>query len=112
MKILLKQKFLPVDYSRDIRSSFQNLKQESKTVVEYFEQQKKRWSQNMGHVKTWIKMKVRLKQKFLPVNYSRDMRSSFQNLKQKSKTIVEYFEGFMTIQSRCGLNETINIFMD
>ena len=66
----------------------------------------------MGRVKTWIKVKVWLKQKFLPVNDSRDMRSSFQNLKQKSKTIVEYFEGFMTMQARCGLNKAINIFMD
>ena len=35
----------------------------------------------------------------------RDLHSSFQDLKQGSKTIVEYFEKFMTMQARCGLNE-------
>ena len=50
-------------------------------------------------------MKNLLKQKFLSVNYSSDSRSSFQDLKQGSRSVVAYFEEFMIIQARCCLNE-------
>ena len=56
-------------------------------------------------------MKNLLKQKFIPVNYSRDLRASFQYLKQGSKTIVEYSEEFMTIQARCGLDEEEDVLV-
>ena len=57
-------------------------------------------------------MKNILKQKFIPVNYSRDLRSSFQDLRQGSRTIVEYSEEFMTMQVRCGLNEADDVLVD
>ena len=57
-------------------------------------------------------MKNLLKQKFLPVNYSRDLRASFQYLKQGSKIVVEYSEEFITMQTRCGLNEDDDVLVD
>ena len=50
-------------------------------------------------------MKNLLKQKLLPVNYSGALHSSSQDIKQGSKTVVEYSEEFMTMQARCGLNK-------
>ena len=41
------------------------------------ELQKKRMIQNMNLVETWIEIP-----KFLPVNYSRDLRLGFQDLEQ------------------------------
>ena len=72
--------------------------------------QKKRRNQNINPIETWIEKKNLLKKKFLPINYSRYRRSSFQDLKQGSKTVVGYSEEFMTMQAHCGLNKT-NIFM-
>ena len=57
-------------------------------------------------------MKNLLKQKFFHVNYSRDLRSSFQDLKQGSKTVIEYSEEFLTMQARCGLNEDDDVLVD
>lgn len=57
-------------------------------------------------------MKNLLKQKFLPINYSRDLWSSFQDLKQGSKTIIEYSEEFLTMQARCCLNEDDDVLDD
>ena len=74
------------------------------TAIWWAELQKKRRNQQIDPVDTWTDMKNLLKQKFLRVNYSKDLRSSFQDLKQGSKTVVKYFE-FMTMQARCGLNE-------
>ena len=60
----------------------------------------------------WTEMKNLLKQKFLPVKYSGDLRSSFQYLKQGSMTVVEYSEEFMTMQARCGFNEDEDVLVD
>ena len=76
------------------------------------ELQKKRRNQNIGPIETWIEMKILLKQKFLPVNYSRDLRSSFQDLKQGSKTVVTYYKEFITMPARCGLNEIDDVLVD
>ena len=80
--------------------------------------QKKR-RQNINPVGTWIEMKNLLfemknllKQKFLPINHSRDLLSIFQDLKQGSRSIVEYYEEFMTMQARCALNETEDVLVD
>eukprot|EP00268_Persea_americana_P013609 TRINITY_DN16021_c0_g7_i1.p1 TRINITY_DN16021_c0_g7~~TRINITY_DN16021_c0_g7_i1.p1 ORF type:complete len:109 (-),score=8.32 TRINITY_DN16021_c0_g7_i1:407-733(-) len=40
------------------------------------------------------------------------VRSSSQDLKQGSKTIVEYYEEFMTMQVRCGLNEADDVLVE
>ena len=74
--------------------------------------QRKRRNQQIDPVDTWTEMKNLLKQKFLPVNYSRDLRLSFQYLKQGSKTVVEYSEEFITMQSRCGLDEEEDVLVD
>ena len=65
---------------------------------------KEKRNQNIDLIEIWVEMKNLLKQKFLPVNYTRDLHSSFQDLKQGSK-IVEYSKEFMTMQACCGLNE-------
>ena len=57
-------------------------------AIWWAELQKKRRNQSLDPVETWIEMKNLLKQKFLPVNYSRDLRSNFQGLKQGSMTVV------------------------
>ena len=57
-------------------------------------------------------MKNLLKQKFLLFNYSKDLRSSFQDLKQGSMSVVEYSDEFMTMQARCGLNEDDDVLVD
>ena len=81
-------------------------------VIWWTELQRKRRNQQIDSVDTWIEMKNLLKQKFLPVNYSRDLRASFQYLKQGSKTVVEYSEEFMTMQARCGLDEEEDVLVD
>ena len=50
-------------------------------MIWWAELQKKRRNQNIDSIDTWVEMKNLLKQKFLPVNYARDLRSSFQDLK-------------------------------
>ena len=82
------------------------------TAIWWAELQRKRRNQQIDPVDTWIEMKNLLKQKFLPVNYSRDLRSSFQDLKQGSKTVIEYSEEFLTMQARCGLNEDDDVLVD
>ena len=57
-------------------------------------------------------MKNLLKQKFLPVNYAIDLSSSFQDLKQKSKTVVEYSKEFLTMQAHVGLNGDDDVSVD
>ena len=57
-------------------------------------------------------MKNLLEQKFLPINYSRDLCSSFQDLKQGSESVIEYSEEFMTMQAHCGLNEVGDVLVD
>ena len=74
-------------------------------AIWWAELEKKKRNQQIDPVDTLNKMKNLLKQKFISINYSRDLRSSFQDLKQGSKTGVEYSEELMTMQARCGLNE-------
>lgn len=78
--------------------------------AEYVAKEKKKL--NIDLVDTWIEMKNLLKQKFLLVNYSTDLRSSFQDLKQSSKTVIEYSEEFLTMQAHCGLNEDDDVLVD
>ena len=47
-----------------------------------------------------------------PCKLFKDLRSSFQNLKQGSKTVIEYSEEFLTMQARCGLNEDDDVLVD
>ena len=56
---------------------------------------KRREGLKIDLVETWTEMRNLLKQKFLPVNYSRDLQSSFQDLKQGSRTVIEYSEEFL-----------------
>ena len=70
----------------------------------------------MDPVETWVEMRSLLKKKPFPINYFRDLFSCFHDLKQVSRTIVEYSEGFMAMQAPCNLNENdgvsmINIFV-
>ena len=74
--------------------------------------QRKRGNQQIDLVDTWTEMKNLLKQKFLPVSYARDLRASFQYLKQGSKTVVEYSEEFMTMQACCNLDEEEDVLVD
>ena len=74
--------------------------------------QKKRRNKQIDPIDTWTEIKNLLKQKFLPVNYSRDLCSSFQDLKQGSTTVVEYSDEFMTMQDRSGLNEYDDVLVD
>ena len=81
-------------------------------AIWWAELQRKKRNQQIDPVDAWTVMKNLLKQKFLPVNYSRDLRSSFQDLKQGSKTVVGYSEEFMTMQARCGFNEDEDVLVD
>ena len=68
-------------------------------AIWWAELQKKRRNQQIDPVDTWTEMKTLLKQKFLSVNYARDLHASFQYLKQGSKIVVEYSKEFMTMQA-------------
>ena len=81
-------------------------------AIWWAELQRKPKNQQIDSVDTWTEMKNLLKQIFLPVNYSRDLRPNFQYLKQGSKTIVEYSEEFMTMQAHCGVDEDEDVLVD
>ena len=74
--------------------------------------QKKMKNQSINPTETWIEMKNLLKQKFHPVNYFSDLHSSFQDLKQGSRSVVEYSEKFMTMQACCALNGADDVLVD
>ena len=82
-------------------------------AIWWAELQKKRENKNIDLGETWIEMKNLLKQKFLPINYSRDPQEIYvQDLKHESRTIVEYSGEFMTMQARCGLNVADDVLVD
>ena len=80
-------------------------------VIWWAKLQKKRSNQNIDPIQTWIEVKTLLRQKFLPVNYSRDLCSIFQGFSQGSKMVVEYSKEFMTMQAHCGLNEVDDVLV-
>ena len=81
-------------------------------AIWWSELQKKRRNQNTDPLLTQTEMKNLLKQKFLLVNYSRDLRTSFQDLKQGFRTVIDYFEELMTMQARCVLNEADDVLVN
>lgn len=50
-------------------------------------------------------MRSLMKQKFLSINYKRDLFSKLQNLEQGKKAVVKYTEEFFLVQARSALDE-------
>ncbi|KAK0592440.1 hypothetical protein LWI29_019234 [Acer saccharum] len=51
-------------------------------------------------IHSWDKMKSRLKEKFLPVDFAQTSFSQFNNLRQESKSVQDYTEEFYKLMAR------------
>ena len=54
---------------------------------------------------TWPVLKQRIKSRFIPPYYQRDLRLKLQNLKQGDKGVEEYYQELLIGLARCGIRE-------
>ena len=54
---------------------------------------------------TWPVLKQRMKSRFVPPYYQRDLRLKLQNLKQGDKGVEEYYQELLIGLARCGIHE-------
>ncbi|KAM1763574.1 hypothetical protein EV2_002937 [Malus domestica] len=57
-------------------------------------------------ISSWEKMKTRLQEKFLPLDFTQYSFSQFNNLHQETKSVVEYTEEFYKLSTRNDIQET------
>ena len=65
----------------------------------------KRVRNGKGKIRTWAKMKEKLKSKFLPSHYIQDNYFKLHHLKQGSKSVEEYTREFEQLLLKCDLRE-------
>ena len=65
----------------------------------------KRARKGKGKIRTWEKMKSKLKSKFLPPHYLQDNFLKLHHLKQGSKSVEEYTREFEQLLLKCSLEE-------
>ena len=65
----------------------------------------KRARKGKGKIRSWEKMKEKLKSKFLPVHYLQDNYNKFHHLRQESKSIEEYTREFEKLMMICDVRE-------
>ena len=65
----------------------------------------KRARKGKGKIRTWEKMKSKLKSKFLPPHYLQDNFLKLHHLKQGSKSVEEYTREFEQLLLKCDLKE-------
>jgi len=63
----------------------------------------KRAKKGKGKIKTWRKMKEKLKEKFLPSHYLQENFSKLHHLKQGSLSVEEYTREFEQLTIKCDL---------
>jgi hypothetical protein len=57
---------------------------------------------------TWNALKQRMKSRFVPPYYQRDLRLKLQTLKQGDKGVEAYYQELLIGLARCGINEDDN----
>ena len=57
-------------------------------------------------IRTWDKLKKKLKETFMPHNYDRTMYNKLQNLKQGSRSVEDYAEEFYLLLTRNDIHDT------
>ena len=62
--------------------------------------QKERVRNGKEKIRTWIKMEKRLREKFLPMDYSQTLFRRFQNLKQNLSSVQDYTDEFYKLSMR------------
>jgi len=65
----------------------------------------KRVRQGKGKIRTWEKMKAKLKARFLPPNYIQNNYAAFHHLTQGSMSVEEYTREFEKLLIKCDLQE-------
>jgi len=65
----------------------------------------KRIKKGKGKIKSWRKMKGKLKEKFLPSHYLHENYSKLHHLKQGSMRVEEYTREFDQLLIKCDLKE-------
>jgi len=65
----------------------------------------KRVRQGKGKIRTWEKMKTKLKARFLPPSYLQDSYSQLHNLTQGNMSVEEYIREFEKLLLKCDLRE-------
>jgi hypothetical protein len=56
-------------------------------------------------IKTWKNMVIKIKEKFLPIDYQQNLCRQLQNLRQKEISVHEYTEEFFKLLLRSGIKE-------
>lgn len=57
-------------------------------------------------IASWEKMKARLRENFLPLNYAQGIFMQFNTLQQGNKSVVDYTEDFYKLMARCDNQES------
>jgi len=65
----------------------------------------KRARKGKGKIRSWRKMKEKLKDKFLPPHYLQDKYTKLHNLKQETRSVEEYTREFEQLVMTCDLRE-------
>lgn len=65
----------------------------------------KRARKGKGKIKSWRKMKEKLKAKFLPPHYLQDNYTKLYNLRQETKSVEEYTREFEKLVMTCDIRE-------
>ena len=65
----------------------------------------KRLRERKSRIRTWEKMKTKLKARFLPPTYVQDCYSQFHNLTQGSMNVEEYTREFEKLMIKCDIQE-------
>ncbi|GFZ13820.1 hypothetical protein Acr_24g0000100 [Actinidia rufa] len=95
------------DLSDERKVQFVATKLKGHALIGWQQYQRNRDRRGIPRVSTWAEMKVKLDEKFLPLDYSQTLYQKFHQLHQRSgQSVADYTEQFYQLLSCVNLHET------
>ena len=95
------------DLSDERKVQFMATKLKGHALIWWQQYQRSRDRRGIPRVNTWAEMKLKLDEKFLPLDYSQTLYRKFHKLQQRAdQSVADYTEQFYKLLSRVNLHES------
>ena len=95
------------DLSDERKVQFVATKLKGHALIWWQQYQRSRDRRGIPRVNTWAEMKLKLDEKFLPLDYSQTLYRKFHKLQQRAdQSVADYTEQFYKLLSRVNLHES------